>query len=154
MNNDYSDLQKKLKQESIENASLQGIDYSEPSKPPTWISYGSWGFGAICGFIFFVGILTENENLLGSLVGGIIFCLIIKAISYSILRIFFEGGKLVKKGATIVTTKIATAVEKEHQKSRLEQEKKFLKERINDLELQNLRNRVAELEKELHNKNK
>lgn len=163
MNNNL-EIKQKLKKDSIKNASLQGVNYKEK---PSWIYYVSWIIGGIIGLISFFALLIDKNEIYSAILAGVSFCLSSAIISYIILLAFFYGSKFVKKGAIIVakksssiidstttniTKKISTAMEKGKDEAKLEQEKRFLKEKIKDLELQNLQNRIAELEKELHKK--
>ena len=164
------DIKQQIRAQALHNADQRGITYKED---PAWISVISWWIGGIMGVMFTVIMLLAEKNtrqpieMAVFIVSGITSAIMFKAISHIILVCLFHGGKIVKQGAVAATKegskllddatsavakKITIAVERGEAEAKIEQEKQRLKEQITDLELQQLRKRVEELEKQVDNK--
>ncbi len=167
MNND--DIKQQIRQDSIQHANQQRIFYE---KEPRWISTTSWCIGGVALLLCLIAELSIDSFksdtsvlmfFLFPIIGGFGFAVQ----TYFILSIIFHGGKAVRKGTIVVANKggeilnsatvtvakkITTAVEKGKMEAKLEQEKTFLREQVHDLEIQQLQQRIAELEKKMKNK--
>ena len=136
---------------------------------PCWISQVSWVIGVISFIIGCICLIQESNNingifvLLGGIWGGIIYKLISYAILVGIYKIYIalkkgsyiayeKGAKAIDSVGVAVVKKAQHITETAKEENKIEHEKQILKNRINDLELQKLKKRVAELEEELNKK--
>ena len=171
MNENNSDIKQQIKQKSIDKA-IQNGTYEEI---PSWISQTSWGISIFISIIGFCMLIQDSAghgagevaavifSLISTLFGLIIYKFIIYAVLVGIYKIFInvpktigyvadKGSKAIDSVGVTVVKKAQTIMENAKEENKIEQEKQILKNRINDLELQKLKKRVAELESELNNK--
>lgn len=163
-------IQEQLRQQALKNAGNQ-----TPSKEgdvPSWISPASWWIGGIVAFIVKIAIIANidrrtPEDFFAPLGIAIVTLFFVKVCSYAILTWLCSAAKSAKTGASAVAKasskkfdsitsavaeKVTKAIENGKNNAKLENEKELLKQKINDLEIQQLKKRISDLEEQLKDK--
>lgn len=167
--NTNQSIQNKLRQDALSNVGKQDVQHEET---PTWISSTSWGIGIIVAIIVKIAIVANmdrmtSEGIFFPLIAAIIAGLIAKVSSHAIILGLCSAAKSAKQGVSVVAKsgskkidsitsavaeKVTRAIENGKNNARLDNEKELLRQKVNDLELQQLKKRISELEEKLKNK--
>lgn len=167
INRSGDSIKHRIKNESIGNANDFGANYEEY---PEWISVVSWWISVIIALFALMGLSvahSENKNdpSFIAVIFGVFVCgLMAKGISHGLLIFIWNCCKIVKKGASIVaktssqkfdsiassvSRKVSQAADMDRMSSRIVGEEELLRKKINDLEMQQLKKRVKDLEEQL-----
>ena len=169
-NNNQPSIKEQLKQRALNNAIKQK---EEKQNTPSWVLPTSWCIGGIAAIILKASFAANMDGaasaseafglmLLGSVVG-----LLVVLFSYPLLFAMCSVAVSAKKGAgTIVKAtsqgldtitsaaakKVTKAIESGKNEAKIENEKEMLRQKVTDLELQQLKKRISDLEKQLKEK--
>ena len=163
-------IQEQLRKQALRNAGKQ--DLPEEETVPSWISPASWWIGGIVAFVVKIAIIANidrrtPEDFFAPLGIAIVAFFLVKVCSYAILEWLCSAAKSAKTGAkavaqasskkfdsitSAVTEKVTKAIENGKNNAKLENEKELLKQKVNDLEIQQLKQRISDLEKQLKDK--
>lgn len=169
MSNNTS-IQEQLRQQALKNTEKQNP--SKEGEAPSWISPASWWIGGITAFVVKIAIIANidrrtPEDFFAPLGIAIVTCFVVKVCSYAILEWLCSAAKSAKTGASAVAKasskkfdsitsavaeKVTKAIENGKNNAKLENEKELLKQKVNDLEIQQLKKRISDLEQQLKNK--